>query len=191
LEGLIPANELLHFAGLRESGAPLALWERQEATPSRNLAAARREISFPLKNDLPSVQEITRRLASHDLPAYERERLKRLEGMRSMFGNGGASGESIHAWQLGDALLLASPFEAYSALQIQLRAEFSSRPVVVLNIANGYRGYLPPADHYTRDQYSVDRSPFAAGGLERLISESAELLATLSPEPNKKQITHE
>ena len=50
----------------------------------------------------------------------------------------------------------------------------------MLNIVNGYRGYLPPIDHYSRDQYSVDRTPFAPGGLELLITEARDLLASLT-----------
>lgn len=181
LEGQIPANESLCFDGLRESGAPLAVWKREAADVSRTLSVALKEIPFPLKKNLPSLREIGEQLAAPDLPAFTRERLVRERSLRSMFGEGEASTETIHAWRLGDALLLGHPFEAYSALQLELRAEFDPRPVVVLNIVNGYRGYLPPIDHYGRDQYSVARSPFAPGGLELLIAQARDLLASLTP----------
>jgi hypothetical protein len=181
LEGQIPANESLTFTGLRESGAPLAVWKREAADVSQKLSVALKQIPFPLKKNLPSLQEIGEQLAAANLPAFTRERLVRERSLRSMFGAGEASTESIHAWRLGDALLMAHPFEAYSALQLQLRADFDPRPVVVLNIVNGYRGYLPPIDHYSRDQYSVDRTPFAPGGLELLIAEARDLLASLTP----------
>ena len=181
LEGQIPANESLTFTGLLESGAPLAAWKREAADVSRTLSVALKKIPFPLKKNLPSLKEISEQLATADLPAFTRERLVRERSLRSMFGDGEASTETIHAWRLGDTLLLAHPFEAYSALQLQLRADFDPRPVVVLNIVNGYRGYLPPIDHYSREQYSVARTPFAPGGLELLIAEARDLLASLTP----------
>jgi len=40
---------------------------------------------------------------------------------------------------------------------------------VVLNVTNGYAGYLAPQEHAGRDQYTVWQSPFTPGALETLI----------------------
>src|SRR5688572_20656036 len=53
------------------------------------------------------------------------------------------------------------------------------RPLVVLNVTNGYAGYLPPESHYLRNQYSVWQTPFAAGGLERLTTVASTNLMQL------------
>ncbi|MCA1595038.1 MAG: alkaline ceramidase, partial [Chloroflexi bacterium] len=83
------------------------------------------------------------------------------------------------AWRIGDALVFAHPNEAYSLLQRSLRGSFPDRPVAVLNVTNGHIGYLPPAPHYDRDMYPVWQTPFAAGGLERLIEEGRKALGRL------------
>jgi hypothetical protein len=55
-------------------------------------------------------------------------------------------------------------------LQTSLRAHFENRAVAVINLANGSAsGYLPPLDLYKKDIYQVWQTPFAEGGLEKLI----------------------
>ena len=71
----------------------------------------------------------------------------------------------------GDALLAANMCEGYSWIQRQLREQFAGSAVVYLNLANGSIGYLPPADLYDLDVYPVWQTPFARGGLERMIDE--------------------
>ena len=38
-----------------------------------------------------------------------------------------------------------------------------------MNLTNGAMGYLPPRDLYGEDLYAVWQTPFARGGLEKLI----------------------
>ncbi|RQP18654.1 MAG: hypothetical protein EAS52_04840, partial [Parapedobacter sp.] len=51
-----------------------------------------------------------------------------------------------------------------------VRAAFPGRAIAVVNIANGYVGYLPPAAAYDRDQYAVWQTPYQRGALEQLIT---------------------
>ena len=88
--------------------------------------------------------------------------------MRRIVGDGTTARLPLWSWRMGEAMLVAQPNEAYAEFQIALRREFAPRPVVVLNVTDGYAGYLPPQSHYTRDQYSVWQTPFASGGLEQL-----------------------
>ena len=67
----------------------------------------------------------------------------------------------VWLWRVGEALFVAHPNEAYSALQIVLRREFPHYAVVVMNVTNGHFGYLPPADFYEKDIYPVWQTPFA------------------------------
>jgi len=65
---------------------------------------------------------------------------------------------------------VAVPFEAYSDLQREIRAYADGNPVLVLNLSNGNQGYLPPAQLYEKNIYTVWQTPFAKGSLEALIS---------------------
>ena len=47
------------------------------------------------------------------------------------------------------------------------------------NIANGYVGYLPPAEAYEGGSYQSTKSLFRPGCLERLIDACAERIAQL------------
>jgi hypothetical protein len=90
----------------------------------------------------------------------------------------------LWVWQLGDAVAVAQPNEAYSYFQQELRQRYPGRAVAVLNVANGHIGYLPPRDHYSRDEYSVWQTPFAAGGLEVLTATAASTIdELLRPSP--------
>jgi hypothetical protein len=89
-----------------------------------------------------------------------------------MIGNGSTANINLYAWQLGDALLFGQPGEAYSYFQLQLRQHFSSLPVVVINIANGYAGYLPTESMFSKSVYSVTVSPYQAGCCEKVTADA-------------------
>ncbi len=89
--------------------------------------------------------------------------------MRRIVGEGASLDLPLWIWRVGEACVVASPGEAYSQLQTALRQHFPGRPIVVLNVTNGYAGYLPPRNHADRDQYSVWQSPYPPGALETLI----------------------
>jgi hypothetical protein len=61
--------------------------------------------------------------------------------------------------------LVGVPFEAYSILQRELRAQCPH--LLVLNLANGNHGYLPSAPLYRGPSlYTVWQTPYAEGSLE-------------------------
>jgi hypothetical protein len=88
--------------------------------------------------------------------------------VREIVGNGAVSEMPMWTWQVGDAMLVGQPNEAYSRFQTTLRDAFKPRAVAVMNLVNGSAGYLPPREMYDRDAYQVWQSPFAAGALETL-----------------------
>ena len=53
------------------------------------------------------------------------------------------------------------------------------RAVCVINIANGWYGYLPPRELYEKPVPSVQQTPFAKGALEFLIHGSLTQLERL------------
>jgi hypothetical protein len=165
-----------------ESGAPLAVFRIRPAGLSKELRASLHTIDLPLK-PLPTVAEIEEAW-KQCTDRVIRERLWRQRGVRRIVGDGVTSPIPLWAWRIGEALLIAQPNEAYSRFQLELRSRFQPRPVAVLNVTNGYGGYLPPRAHYSRDQYSVSVSPFAEGCLEMATAAATALASELLEKPN-------
>lgn len=157
----------LQFDGAVESGAPLAVWRAAAQPASDLLAAAAPVLPLELKPDLPTVAEIDAALARQP-EGFQYERLLRQRRVRASVGDGRTSQERIWLWRLGEVALCGIPFEAYSELQTSLRGQFPGRPLLVLNIANGSLGYLPPRPLYDHNIYTVWQTPFARGSLEAL-----------------------
>lgn len=135
-------------------------------------------VEVPLKPDLPGLSEIRAQLA--ETPAgFAYERLVRQLRVRESVGDGPDSTERVWSWKLGAGALVGVPFEAYSILQRELRAECPHR--LVLNLANGNHGYLPPAPLYRGPSiYTVWQTPYAEGGLETVTCLAKE---SLTPVP--------
>ncbi len=178
LEGMLPPGQQLRYTGVVESGAPLATWTRERATLSNHLGARALAVEISLKPDLPSLAEIEAQLATANEP-FMTERLRRRHRLRRAMGDGDRTTALIWLWRVGDALLIATPNEAYSHLQIELRRHFPGRAIAVLNITNGGYAYLPPREMYGRDQYQVWQTPYAAGCLERTIAACASAVSEM------------
>lgn len=175
LEGMLPPGERLEYAGVVESGAPLACWKTIPAVADEKLYAEMLELELPLKDDLPSLQELEQQIADCSDRVLA-ERLTRKAHVRRKVGDGSTAKVPLWFWEIGGCILFASPNESYSLLQTALREHFSQRAVAVLNLANGAAsGYLPPADLYQKDIYQVWQTPFAEGGLEQLIETCIEM----------------
>ena len=164
LENLAPGMSEMVYDGALESGAPLAQWSPASGELPRTVFANAPAIDLPLKPDLPSLAEIRAQMA--DAPAgFAYERLFRQLRVRESVGDGAFSTERLWTWKLGAGGLVAVPFEAYSILQQELRAQCPH--LLVLNLANGNHGYLPPAPLYRGPSlYTVWQTPYAEGSLE-------------------------
>lgn len=174
IESMLPPAAGLDFVGVVESGAPLGIWEMRPSRPlSPVLRPTAHVVGVPLKPDLPTVDEIrAARCQATDRVALER--LDRSEAQRNAVGDGTTTPFPAAVWQIGEALLVATPGEAYSRLQTELRARLAPAPVVVLNIANGaHLGYLPPRERYDGDVYQVWQTALAPGCLELVTDEIA------------------
>jgi hypothetical protein len=183
VEAMEPPGQRLVYDRVVESGAPLATWRREPrpATAAMtSLAAKRRCVELPLKN-WPSAAELSAQFAGCTDRALA-ERVRRKLRIREALGDGETFPLEIWGWRIGEALLLGTPMEAYSAVQLNLRRAFPDRAVAWLNLVNGSVGYLPPAALYDSDIYQVWQTPFDRGGLEKLeagaIALGRELLAT-------------
>jgi hypothetical protein len=179
LEDMEPPGLELVFDRVVESGAPLAVWRHRPAPIIDSIHDERIEVDVPLR-EWPSAAELERmRLAENDRVAQERLRRKR--DNRLMLGDGDSHPMPLAVWRLGDAIVVGVPVEAYSDLQIELRRRFPDLAIVCMNLANGSGGgYLPPADRYDMNIYQVERTPFARGGLERVVAALTEAIARVA-----------
>lgn len=175
-----PAGQQLHFDGVVESGAPLAAWRHQPVKISSELAAVEMAADMELK-DWPGADELEQQRLDCDDRALE-ERLRRKRDIRRSLGDGSSFPLAVHAWRIGDAVLVGCAGEAYSQLQQTLRSRFPDLALICVNLINGSVGYLPPADLYDVDVYPVWQTPFDRGCLERIgqtMTDAIEGLETL------------
>lgn len=181
LAGMLPPATRLAFVGAVESGAALAIWQREAVEVSRVLAVEKVAVELELK-PMPTIAEIETEWQRAD-DRVTKERLWRKRSVRRIVGDASSARMGVWCWRLGDALLFGHPHEAYSVLQTSLRAHFPAQAVAVMNIVNGYASYLPPREMYDLDLYPVTVTPFAAGSLERLMEHAQRLGARLSSTP--------
>jgi hypothetical protein len=166
LSAMEPPGNQLAYSGVRESGAPLAVWKREACSHSRRLDATLDEIELPLK-DWPSAADLeVERAAASD--RFIDERLRRKRDIRRSLGDGEGFPLPVWIWRMGDGILVANMCEGYSWIQRELRSRYPGHAVVYMNLANGSIGYLPPRELYGEDLYQVWQTPFAAGSLEKL-----------------------
>jgi len=176
LEGMLPANRHLDYAGVVESGAPLATWRTASAGYPSTLEAQITAIDVPLKTGLPTLAQIEHELATAT-DGFMVERWRRRRRLIRAVGDGVASKQRVWLWRIGNTLLLANSNEAYSRLQTDLRARFPDQTLAVMNITNGAYAYLPEAGMYDRDQYQVWQTPYAQGCLEMTIEACAKAIS--------------
>jgi hypothetical protein len=173
LEAMLPPEQALFFTGVVESGASLAMWNKGAYAANTVLKGEMTTVALPLK-ELPSLAEVEAAWAACEDHVIK-ERLWRQRGIRKTIGDGAVSEMPLWVWRVGDTILAGQPNETYSAFQQELRALLSPVAVVVMNIVNGYAGYLPPAEAYSRQSYAVWQTPFAPGALELLTAAAAAI----------------
>jgi hypothetical protein len=177
LEGMLPPRTQLEFAGVVESGAPLATWKRASRSPSGTLGARQVDVELPLKH-MPTAAEIEAQLNSCQ-DRVMAERLRRKLRVRRTVGEGTTAKIPLWVWRVGDGFFVGQPNEAYSQLQTELRRAYPASAISVMNLVNGGIGYLAPERLQGEDLYQVWQSPFDRGSLEKVISSASSELAAL------------
>jgi hypothetical protein len=179
LEGMLPPLRGLEYAGLVESGAPLATWRHVAQETSTKLGAVSCEVEFPLKelHTLEKIEEKLRTCADRVIA----ERLRRERETRWGVGNGRNARVPLWVWRVGDSFLVGHPNEAFSLLQTELRRRARPHAVAVMNLVNGGgAGYLPPEDVYGQNMYEVNQTPFERGSLEQLLASASRAIEQLA-----------
>ncbi|MEX2381790.1 MAG: neutral/alkaline non-lysosomal ceramidase N-terminal domain-containing protein [Opitutales bacterium] len=180
LAGMLPPRSALGYAGVRESGAPLALWELEDSAVGESLSARQGAVDLPLKPQ-PSEEEVLRELEQCPDRTLQERIYRKLLRIRQL-GTEPICRVPFWTWRLGDAVVAAHSSEAYSLLQTELRRIFSPSPVVVMNLTNGASlSYIYPADRAESDLplYQAEVSPFEPTALSLLIEACAESIADL------------
>ncbi len=167
LAAMSPPGTALRYAGLEESGTQLALWRESAEPPAKGLRARRATVPLEFL-DMPETAALQRALES-TTEEFMRERLRRKIGLRAFIDDAGSREFPFLVWQVGAAFIVAVPAEAHSVFQMGLRDRFPGHAVIVLNIANGYRSYLPPAESYELNTYQAQVAIYKAGAAEKLL----------------------
>ncbi|MEX0655815.1 MAG: hypothetical protein WD534_06180 [Phycisphaeraceae bacterium] len=177
LASLPPPRQRLVFERVVESGSPLGVWKLESCEPPSAVEATQLDVALPLKPS-PPVETLERELASQQ-DRVQRERLRRQITRVRQVGTGPSARIPAWVWRIGDTLLLAHPNEAYSELQRRLRDTFPEHAVVVMNVTNGWNGYLYPQTMDGRNSYPVWQSPFTANALATLTDQAQAELKSL------------
>lgn len=175
IAGLREAGTDLAFKQALASGAPLALWRPEKDKIDETCYTGHFEVEVAYKK-LPAVEQIQKEHAA-TTDRVLKDRLWRKLNTCLVIGDQERAHLPLWIWQMGEAILVAQPNETYSDFQLELRKAFPNTIILVINIANGYVGYLPPAALYANDMYAVWQTPFAAGALEKLTETTKALIA--------------
>jgi len=182
---MFPPQVSLTYAGVEESGTPLAIWKEQRNSSSARLSSRRTTVRLAIA-DLPSSEEL-RRAIQEASESYMVERLTRRLLARESVGDGKEGDFSFNIWQLGDSFILGTPAEMHTAFQLELRRRFPHHSVAVLNIVNGYASYLPPREDYAVGAYPVRVALYREGSMEAVLEAAdrtmRELLAESAEAP--------
>ena len=185
LASMFPPQVSLTYAGVEESGTPLAIWKEHRHSSSAKLSSRRATVRLAIA-DLPSSEEL-RRAIQEASESYMVERLTRRLLARESVGDGKQGDFSFDIWQLGDSFILGTPAEMHTAFQLELRRRFPHHSVAVLNIVNGYASYLPPREDYAVGAYPVRVALYREGSMEAVLEAAdrtmRELLAESAEAP--------
>lgn len=168
LERMPPPGSMGQLTAVLPSGAPLGLVEFAPAEHVSTLGASTLTVSLPIQPNRPP---------AHADDEIQRERLLRAERIRAN-AEGAIAEFPVTTWVLGDAVLFAYPGEAYSDLQMNLRAEFADFPIIFVNLANGgHLGYIASDAAHDSGRYPAWQSPIGRGALDLLTQRCRQFLA--------------
>ncbi|GMU20194.1 MAG: hypothetical protein AMXMBFR13_02930 [Phycisphaerae bacterium] len=64
----------------------------------------------------------------------------------------------LQTLRIGDIALVAIPCEIFVEIGLELKEKSPFKPTIVVNLANGYNGYLPTAEHHALGGYETWRA---------------------------------
>ena len=180
LEAMPRSGTTLRFTGVVESGASLGMWEQQPGPAPSAVTSRLIEVPVPLQPVLTADELRAQWADLEETPAQER--VARAMALRKGYVNGGEASHPVWITQVGDAVVVGHPGEAYSLMQTELRRRHPDRCILVANCVNGpgYM-YLPDRSAYERLRYQVWQTLLAPGALEAVIEAVDAVIAELPP----------
>ncbi|MBC7464100.1 MAG: neutral/alkaline non-lysosomal ceramidase N-terminal domain-containing protein [Actinobacteria bacterium] len=162
-----PGHEL-RWVGIVESGALLGEWREFPTEGSSAVIKTRLDVKVRVK-ELKSIDQLRQEWAGIDSDALE-ERISRAKRLRIGYESKQITSHPVWIWQLGDAIFVAQPGEAYSYLQTELRRRNPDRVIFVMNLTN-YPGlfYLPIRSAYVAPAYQAWQTLLAPGAIEEVV----------------------
>lgn len=85
----------------------------------------------------------------------------------------------LQAIRLGDAAIVAIPCEAFVEIGLEIKAKSPFKPTILIELANGYNGYLPTARHHELGGYETWRARSSYLEIEAADRITSRLLALL------------
>jgi len=178
LEALPRPGNVLRFTGVVESGASLGIWEQQPDSASSMVTSLIVQVPVPLQPLLTAEELRSQWSDLEETPSMER--VARAMALRKGYVNDGEATHPVWITQVGDAVIVGHPGEAYSVMQTELRRRHPDRCILVANCTNGpgYM-YLPERSAYERLRYQVWQTLLGAGALEAVIDAVDAAIAEL------------
>jgi hypothetical protein len=89
---------------------------------------------------------------------------------------------TVQALRVGDVGIVAIPCEVFAEIGLEIKAKSPFRPTFVIELANGYNGYLPTRAQHALGGYETWRarsSYLEVGASEKVVAQALELLQSL------------
>ena len=168
LESMQSPGTELRWLGIVESGALLGEWREFSTPASSELKKKRIDVKVRVK-EMKSIEQLRQEWAGIDADALE-ERLARATRLRIGYESKQIVTHPVWVWQLGEAIFVAQPGEAYSYLQTELRKRHPDRVIFVMNLTN-FPGlfYLPTRSAYVYPAYQAWQTLLAPGCVEEVV----------------------
>lgn len=93
----------------------------------------------------------------------------------------------IQCFRIGDALLMGIPVEPFVEIGLELKHAAGTR-LFVVELANGYMGYLPASEASEENGYETVSTRFAAGSDRVLISQALDLVRHMLERADMKRV---
>jgi hypothetical protein len=200
LEALPAAGKQLEYKGPVVSGATIGVWDYAPIEPAQDAANRRFSAeSFPIplrrRDDLPGIESCQAELARleaamqqardrnddasvRDQSAHAERLRRQISRMQSVASEDGLA-LAATLLNLGGAVWILVAAEHYQQLQVELRARFRNRPLLIATLTDGWEpGYLPTAETYGRGIYQESIALAAPGSLEKVIDQIARRISS-------------
>jgi hypothetical protein len=180
LLGMDPPGTALTYAGVIESGAPLAYWEPRPYDVPSGASRHSTVAGLPAKA-WPSVSELTEQLATEDDPSMQ-ERIRRKLTIATFADGKPEIPTSVHVWRFGAILFVGISCEIDVQWQKDLRLACPDHAVVAMTDVNySAIGYVVEEDACDLPLYQAWQPPYAKGSYTKLLATCKELaFATMS-----------